>query len=105
MLTKVYFKDDPETPVEMFEIDAKTAVAQHPSEWSFDPWKKASKASAKAAATVSYSSKDNGDGTFSIIDNAGAVAVKSISADDAKAFDDMSDADKAAYVKAETASS
>jgi membrane protein involved in colicin uptake len=49
MLTKVYFKENPVEPVEMFEIDANGAVAQHPNEWSFKPWPKSEKADADAA--------------------------------------------------------
>ena len=108
MLKKIYHVDAGET--EMYEIDAREAVAKFPDEWSETPWPKSkgSKAAAPAAGEdpkAPFEAKSKGSGWWAIFDADDKQVGKNIREPDAVAFNAMSDEDKLEYAKAASAES
>ncbi|MBY3162118.1 hypothetical protein HFO65_15900 [Rhizobium laguerreae] len=110
MLKKIYHIDTPDgAATEMYEIDAREAIAKFPKEWSDTPWpakKKApeeTKASTPAGEpTAPFEAREKGKGWWAIFDSTGAEVGKSIREPDGIAFNSMSDDDKDEYVKLHT---
>lgn len=109
MLKKIYHKEHGET--EMYEIDARSALANFPEEWAEEPWAK-SKGSAKAAPVATgeepkapFEAKSKGSGWWAIFDAEGTQVGGNIRQPEAESFNGLSDDDKLEYVKAELAKS
>lgn len=105
MLQKIFHIKAGET--EMYEIDARHALKTFPAEWSEKPWPEGSKAPATTEPTgvdftAPFEAKSKGSGWWAVFDANGKEIGKSMREDDAKAFNEMSDDDKAEYVKALT---
>lgn len=105
MLKKIFHKTAGEQ--EMYDIDARAAVSKFPNEWSDKPWPATKEAEKLASGdpVAPFATKAKTAGWFGIFDANGLQIGKNMREDDAKAFDAMSDEDKAEYVKAELADS
>lgn len=110
MLKKIHHIDTGET--EMYEIDAREAVAKFPKEWSDTPWpaKKKTPEEPKDLKPADepkapFEAKSKGSGWWAIFDADGDEVGKSMREPDAVTFNAMSDDDKLEYVKAELAES
>jgi hypothetical protein len=103
----IYHKDH--GAAEMAAIDARSALQNHAAEWASKPWPKAAEAPKPAPAAADpvapFATKAKTAGWHGIFDANGLQIGKNMREDDAKAFDAMSDEDKAEYVKAELAAS
>lgn len=124
MFKKVYHIDDQETPIEMYELDANTAVRQHPLEWSYVAWtdeaaEKAKRAMEKKRAAEAaknnpapaplappakkYEAKHRGGGSYSVIGADGSEILDKLSKDDSLLFNESSEEAQEAYITAEKA--
>lgn len=121
MFKNVFHIENPTTPVEMYEVDARGAVANFPEEYSEKPWseehteawrekqKKTAEKTGKqedsepANFTAPFEAKNKGRGWWAIYDATGAEVVGGMREADGIAFNDMSDDDKQEYVNAELA--
>lgn len=109
MLKKLYHIDAADgAPTEMYEIDAREALAKFPKEWSDTPWpaKKKAPEEPKSSTPASepkapFEAKSKGSGWWAIFDADGAEVGKSMREPDAEAFNAMSDDDKLEFVKSE----
>ena len=101
MLKKIYHIDAGET--EMYEIDARDALAKFPKEWSEKPWpeKEETTDEPEDEPKAPFAAKEKTAGWWGIFDADGNQVGKNMRADDAKAFNDLSEDDKAEYVKSE----
>lgn len=89
--------------------DGKTEIEIEKARHAWAEGKKPDASSAKPDATVEpvapFATKEKKGGWYGIFDANGLQIGKNLREDDAKAFDAMSDEDKAEYVKAELADS
>ncbi|TBY41591.1 hypothetical protein [Rhizobium leguminosarum] len=93
MLKKIYHIEAGET--ELYEIDARQAVAKFPKEWSETPWPAAPEPKAPFLA------KEKTAGWWAIFDADDKQVGGNMRKPDAEAFNAMSDEDKAELVKSE----
>lgn len=118
MFKKAFHIDNGET--EMYEVDANTAIRQHPLEWSSKPWTEeaADKARSELAkraranevkvkpadppAAKKYEAKHRGGGSYSIMGADGEVLDK-LTKDDAELFNAGSEAEQEEFIKSELA--
>ncbi|MBX5001886.1 hypothetical protein HJB72_28600 [Rhizobium lentis] len=111
MLKKIYHIDAGET--EMYEIDARNAVAKFPKEWSEKPWPEKDETVDEPKETIAaggeqkaaFTAKEKTAGWWAIFDAEDKQVGGNMRKPDADAFNAMSDEDKAAYVTAETSQS
>lgn len=121
MFKNVFHIENPTTPVEMYEVDARGAVANFPEEYSDKPWsgehaaawrEKHKKSAEKTGNpegsepsnfTAPFEAREKGRGWWGIFDSNGAQVGGGIREADGKSFNDMSDEDKQEYVNAELA--
>lgn len=113
MFKKAFHIDQGET--EMYEVDANTAIRQHPLEWSSKEWteeaaEKARAALAKKNGTAApdkpakrFEAKHRGGGSYSIMDAEGKEVLDKLSRDDAELFNAGSDDEQDAFIAAEKA--
>lgn len=110
MLKKIYHIGTEEgAATEMYEIDAREALAKFPKEWSEDPWPKSKVAEkpkeaspAAAEPKAPFEAREKGKGWWAIFDSAGSEVGKSIREPDGIAFNSKSDDEKDEYVKLHT---
>ncbi|MBB4342148.1 hypothetical protein [Rhizobium leguminosarum] len=113
MLKKIYhISAEDGAATEMYEIDAREAVAKFPKEWSDTPWPKSKDADKQKDAVPAavepkapFEAKSKGSGWWAIFDADGVQVGKNMREPDAVTFNAMSDDDKLEYVKAEVAES
>jgi hypothetical protein len=112
MLKKIYhIGTEDGAATEMYEIDAREALAKFPKEWSDTPWPKSKVADKPKDAPAAvepkgpFEAKDKGAGWWAIFDADGKQAGGNMRKPDAEAFNGMSDEDKLELVKAEIAGS
>lgn len=114
MMQKIYHVEAGET--EMYEIDAREALAKFPDEWSEKPWTAKEKTAAKPVeklvepavpgeAKAPYMAKEKTAGWWAIFNADDKQVGGNMRKPDAEAFNAMPDEDKAVYVTAETSQS
>ncbi|QHW26657.1 hypothetical protein GYN07_20985 [Rhizobium leguminosarum bv. viciae 248] len=110
MLKKIYHIDAADgAATEMYEIDAREALAKFPKEWSETPWpaKKNVPEEPKDLKPADdpkapFEAREKGKGWWAIFDATGAEVGKSIREPDGVAFNSKSDDEKDEYVKLHT---
>lgn len=121
MFKTVYHNSAPAKGVEMYEIDAKIAVANFPKEWSVEPWPEKAPEAAEGEEkssdqlpsdqppsgdpNIKFEARDKGHGWWGVFDSAGAQIGDNLRKPEAGSFNGLSDEDKAEWVKSELAKS
>jgi hypothetical protein len=116
MFKTVYHTSAPTKGVEMYEIDAKIAVANFPKEWSTEAWPEdvAKAAEGEQAPSdppppgdpnVRFEARDKGHGWWGVFDSSDNQIGDNLRKPEAESFNGLSDEDKAEWVKSELAKS